>query len=205
MKERIRATHQILPFKALPRAMVKHMVVEVVKKLNCFPQSGGISGCSPRTMLGEPPLDHQKHCQFVFGGHVTAPHEDTPCNTMATRAVDCLCIGPRASAHGGHILCHIPTGKTITRQGAIKAAPMPQAVIDAINSRAEAEHMPSLKIQSKHLTPEAWLAEVDQQGQDPEDSEDQDDEAEHSSDEDSDDESTTPTAVTTDSESDSYD
>ena len=55
MKERIRGTCQILPFKALPRAMVKHMVVEVVKKLNCFPQSGGISGCSPRTMLGEPP------------------------------------------------------------------------------------------------------------------------------------------------------
>ena len=149
--------------------MVKHMVVEVVKKLNCFPQSGGISGCSPRTMLGEPPLDYQKHCQFVFGGYVTAPHEDTPCNTMATRAVDCLCIGPRTSAHGGHILCHIPTGKTITRQGAAKAAPMPQAVIDAVNSRAKAEKMPTLKIQSKHLTPEAWLAEVDQQGQNPED------------------------------------
>ena len=74
---------------------------------------------------------------------------------------------------------------------------MPQAVIDAINSRAKAEKMPSLKIQSKHLTPEAWLAEVDQQGQNPEDSEDQDDEAELSSDEDSDDESTPPTAVMT--------
>ena len=46
---------------------------------------------------------------------------------------------------------------------------MPQAVINAINSRAKAEKMPSLKIQSKHLRPEAWLAEVDGAQDEPED------------------------------------
>ena len=60
LKERTRGTYQILPFKALPATMVKHMVVEVVKKLNHFPQTGGISGCSPSTMLGEPPLDYSQ-------------------------------------------------------------------------------------------------------------------------------------------------
>ena len=78
LKERIRVTYQLLPFKALPKTLVKQMVVEGVKRLNYFPQTGGILGYSPRTMLGEQALDYTKHCLYSFGTYCMGPHEANP-------------------------------------------------------------------------------------------------------------------------------
>ena len=41
--ERIRATYHRLPYKAMPRVMLKYMAMVFVHKLNIFPVKGGVS------------------------------------------------------------------------------------------------------------------------------------------------------------------
>ena len=43
IEERIRAAFHQLPYKAIPKIMIRYLAMESVKKLNMFPNKGGIS------------------------------------------------------------------------------------------------------------------------------------------------------------------
>jgi hypothetical protein len=59
IKERVRAACHQLPYKALPRQLIRYLVTTQASKLNLFPAKGGISlYYSPRTILGLPPVDY---------------------------------------------------------------------------------------------------------------------------------------------------
>ena len=115
-------------------------------------------------MLGEQALDYTKHCLYSFGTYCMGPHEANPYNTVATRALDCLYIGPTNHVHGGHILYHIQSGRVITRHGNITAHPMPTTVVEVINKRAK-RHFYSLyninlllrNLSSIYLNVRFWL------------------------------------------------
>ena len=78
IKERFRSQYQRLPFKAIPKVMVKALVMEATKKLNFFPPKGGVSQYySPRMILHQTQLDYNKHFQYEFGSFVQA-HNDDP-------------------------------------------------------------------------------------------------------------------------------
>jgi hypothetical protein len=52
IKERMRAVFHSLPFKAIPKIMIKFLAMECKKKLNYFPPKGGVSKYySPREIL----------------------------------------------------------------------------------------------------------------------------------------------------------
>ena len=60
-KERIRSTYHCPPFKALPKAVMKALVMESAKKLNFFPNKYGISNYySPRQIVHWVTLDCNK-------------------------------------------------------------------------------------------------------------------------------------------------
>jgi hypothetical protein len=86
IKERFRAAFHRLPFKMIPKIMVKILTMERAKKLNFFPPKGGISPFySPRMILHQQALDYAKHCSIPFGSYVQAHTEPDPLNTQLPR------------------------------------------------------------------------------------------------------------------------
>jgi hypothetical protein len=78
IKEQVWAAYHQLPYKALPRQMIRYLVTTQASQLNLFPTKGGISPYySPRTILGLPALDYEKHCAVPFGANVQATMKQT--------------------------------------------------------------------------------------------------------------------------------
>jgi len=68
IKERIRATFHRLPYKAIPRKMVRYLVMDCTHKLNMFPAKGGTSQYySPRIILGQRVLDYKREVLYHLG------------------------------------------------------------------------------------------------------------------------------------------
>jgi hypothetical protein len=60
IKERVWAACHRLPYKALPRQLIRYLVTTQASQLNLFLAKGGISPYySPRTILGLPVLDYE--------------------------------------------------------------------------------------------------------------------------------------------------
>jgi hypothetical protein len=76
IKEHVRAAYHQLPYKALPRQLIRYLMQTQASQLNLFPAKGGISPYySPRTIFGLPTLDYVKHCTVPFGAYVHSSHE----------------------------------------------------------------------------------------------------------------------------------
>ncbi len=69
--ERIRCTYHNLPYKAIPKLMLRYLAMVATKQLNLFPAKGGVSSyLSPHVILGGRDIDYNKHCQVPFGAYV---------------------------------------------------------------------------------------------------------------------------------------
>ena len=92
IQERFRAHYYRLPFKTIPKIMIKYLVMEVTKKINFFPPKGGVSEYfSPRMILHHTTLNYLKHFKYEFGEYIQA-HNDDPNtkNTPAPRTLACI-------------------------------------------------------------------------------------------------------------------
>jgi hypothetical protein len=79
------------------------LVTTQAGKLILFPAKGGISPYySPRTKLGLPPLDYDKHCAVPFGAYVQANHETNQTNSNAVQTIDAIYLQPALNMQGGH-------------------------------------------------------------------------------------------------------
>ena len=92
--------------------------------------------------------------------YVVAPHEAQPHDSQKPRALDCIYMRPLYTMHGGHQLCHIPTGKLVTWHGKLTVIPMPQHIINEIDSIGKKQNGHILKIESVYFP--TWSAAVDQ-------------------------------------------
>jgi hypothetical protein len=67
IKERVWVAYHQLPYKALPSTLIWYLVTMQASQLNLFPAKGGISPYySPRTILGLPVLDYEKHLEHTY-------------------------------------------------------------------------------------------------------------------------------------------
>ena len=120
IKERFRTAFHRLPFKAMPRIMIRFLAMECTNKLNLFPVKGGISDYfSPRAILNQRGLDYEKECKIPFGTYVQANNDNLPSNTNAPRTLDAIYPRPTQSLQNGHELMDLNTGKLITRAKAV--------------------------------------------------------------------------------------
>jgi len=132
IKERYRSLWHRLPYKTMPKLMIEEAAVNVVKWLNAFPPKGGISmEYSPRIILGQRPIDYNKHCRYGFGSYCQATHEVQPTNTPKPRTIGCIYLSPTDNIQGGHRLLNLSTAKIITRT-TVKEIPIPQDVIERV-------------------------------------------------------------------------
>jgi hypothetical protein len=172
IKERFRAAFHRLPYKKIPKIMVKILTMECAKKLNFFAPRGGISPYySPRMILHQQSLDYNKHCSFPFGSYVQAHTEPDPKNTQHPRTLDCIYLRYVDNDQGGHHLLDLRTGRTIKRR-ALTTIPITENIIELIHTMADNDDMKDgLKIETKSgliLYDSAWIAGVDYEENDEE-------------------------------------
>ena len=130
IKERYRVAFHRLPFKRIPKIMIKILAMECTKKLNFFPPKDGISNFySPRTIMHQQTLDYSKHCAVPFGTYVQAHNEPIFKNSQHPRAIDCIYLRYVDNFQGGHHLLDLNTGQTIKRR-TITQVPITQNVIE---------------------------------------------------------------------------
>jgi hypothetical protein len=103
IKERIRAAYHRLPYKAIPRIMLRHLAMIQANQLNLFPVKGGVSKYySPHMIMNQTNLDYTKHCVVPFGAYVQANHESIKTNSNVTRTLDMIYLRPAQNQQGGH-------------------------------------------------------------------------------------------------------
>ena len=162
--ERIRAAYHNLPYKAIPKVMLKYLAMIVTHQLNLFPAKGGISPYfSPHIITGGRAIDYTKHCQTTFGSYVQAVQENNPMNTNAPRTLDCIYLRPLQNVQGGHELLNLTTGLVITRPR-VWEIPVTDVVIKAVEKLAADQGVDSLKLQGRTkqiLHPADWIAGVE--------------------------------------------
>ena len=162
--ERIRTLYHLLPYKALPGTMLRHMAMHVTQQLNYFPAKGGISKYySPHVILTEQPLDYNKHCQVPFGAYVQGNQDNLPTNTLAPRTIDAIYLRPMNNKQAGHEIMDVNTGRVITRN-TVHEIPISELIIKAVEDMAESQNMKSLKLTTRiktPLLPNDWTAGVD--------------------------------------------
>ena len=137
VKERARCVKSTLPyrFKALPNAIIKAMLYNVILWMNAFISPQGVSETySPRELVLRRQLKWKLHARANFGCYFEAYDEPGPneTNTQAERTVACINLGPTGNFQGTHKFFNLATGRVIKRRS-FKELPMPDSVIERVN------------------------------------------------------------------------
>jgi hypothetical protein len=115
VQERLRACVHGLPFKRIPRLMVKHMVKDAIRCLNQFPWKYGVSyTLSPAAIVtGAGPPDYAA-LRLEFGSYVQVFEDPQPTNTPRARSLGAIALSPTGNAQGDYHFLSLATGAVIT-------------------------------------------------------------------------------------------
>jgi hypothetical protein len=76
LKERVRSTLTVMPFKRIPNQMIVEFIYGCIFWLTSFPPTDGVSSnISPHTLMTGLKVDFHKHCQLKFGDYVQTHDE----------------------------------------------------------------------------------------------------------------------------------
>jgi hypothetical protein len=114
VKERLRTCVHGLPFKRLPKLMIRHMIDDVVRCLNQFPWKNGVSATmSPAGLvLGHAPPDFNV-MQLEFGTYVQVFEDNDPTNTP--RSLGAIALDPTGNAQGDYNFLSLASGFKLSR------------------------------------------------------------------------------------------
>ena len=143
-KERVRAIRHGLPYKNMPGLMIVHLVYFVCHWLNAFPPKGGISDTiAPAEFIDGRRTDYHKHCKLSFGSYVQTHEENNPTNSMQSRTLGAITLGPDTTGRGGYYFMNLNTGRRIHRR-TWDAIPMPDTVIKRVEHLGKKDGQPEL-------------------------------------------------------------
>jgi len=142
IKERVRADIHDMPFKRLPKLIIVELVRRAVQVLNQFPALDGVSDTlSPlNIMTGKPSPDYHQ-MKIDFGSYVQVFEDNDPTNTTKSRRTGAIVLNPTGNAQGDYHFMSLTTGRRLARRQ-WTLVPMTDAVIAAVEARAEAERQP---------------------------------------------------------------
>ena len=139
IKERFRATVNMLPYTTLPTALKVQLVYYSVFWVNNVPKRTGISQTmSPREIVKGRKLDYKRDCALEFGAYVQMHEKDLPTNSMRPRTTGAICVGPSGNAQGDMFFYSLSTQK-VRQCGSWTELPVPAEVITHLESIAHAE------------------------------------------------------------------
>ena len=114
VKDWVRSTFRMLPFKYIPRLIVIHLVQNTIFWLDAFPTENGWSSKHlPRYIMTGKQLDYNKHVRAEFREYVQT-HEEHD-SDMYERTVGAICMGPTGNQQGGHYFMSLATGERLVR------------------------------------------------------------------------------------------
>ena len=141
VKDCVRSTYRMLPFKYVPQLILIHLVINAVFWLNALPAWDGVSSIhSLRYLLTGRELEYPLHVRLEFGEYVQT-HEQHG-NRMTDRTLGAICLGPNGNSQGGHYFMCLSTGARITRDRWTDL-PMPREVIHRVTEMGRQQGMPA--------------------------------------------------------------
>jgi hypothetical protein len=142
VKERVRCTVQGLPFRRIPKLMIRAVVEGAHKALNLFPARDGASDVmSPLTIMSGRPAPDYHDLKIEFGSYAHVFEARDPTNTNKTRSRGVVALNTPGNAQGGYFLMSLTTGRKISRQQWTHL-PIPDGVIAAVEAVAAVEEQP---------------------------------------------------------------
>jgi hypothetical protein len=142
IKERTRCLVQGLPFKYIPRIMMRAAIENANKVLNLFPAKNGVSDTmSPLTIMTGRPTPNCNDIKIEFGAYAQVFESDKPTNTVKARRTGAIALTPTGNAQGGYNFLSLATGRKLSRQQ-WDMLPMPDGVIAAVELMAATENQP---------------------------------------------------------------
>ena len=110
IKERVRAAFQRLPYKTIPRIMIRYLVMLCTDQLNYFPAKGGVSSYySPRMIISQRNLNYDRDSFVQVNENTT--------NTPKPRMRDAIYLRKEPDSQNGHLVMSLDEKpKVLSRQ-----------------------------------------------------------------------------------------
>ena len=145
LQERFRVVLYRLPFRKLPKAMIRYIALRVTRNRSYFPKKMGISKIfSPHTILKAKQVDFNKEFVHSFGNYVQAVDDKAPKNNNLPRSIDSIYLRAEDALQGGHELMDLATGR-VFRRPKVTACAMTRMVIDRVDLIVTKQGYKSLK------------------------------------------------------------
>jgi hypothetical protein len=143
IKERNRSTVHGLPFKRLPRLMVREIVKHSVTCLNQLPATDGVSNTlSPLTIMTGKPNPDFNTMRLEFGSYVQIFEPTTfSTNTLRSRTTGAIALTATGNSQGDFNFMSLITGRRLSRHQ-WTAVPMTDAAIERVEQMAASENQP---------------------------------------------------------------
>ena len=152
IKEQFRTAYYCLPYRQIPKTMIKYLAMKVTSDLNLFPVKGGVSDFySPNVILSRQNLDYKKHCMYEFGSYVQANQVNNPKNSNKPRTIDGIYLRPTKTLQGGHEILDLNTNRVITRPK-VTVIPISDIVIKRVEEMATEQGIKTLKFLNRKKT-----------------------------------------------------
>jgi len=137
-----------LPYRNIPRLLLKYIAISETKKLNWFPADSGLSDTlTPHQFLELPPIDWNKDVKILQGSYCQAFTERTIKNDLKQRTLDTPFLTPMKNKQGGYVMLNLATNKEITSTR-ITQVPITDLVIRTVEELAAQDGMMPLKIET---------------------------------------------------------
>jgi hypothetical protein len=143
IKERNRATVHGLPFKRLPKIMVREIVKHSVTCLNQLPANDGLSEhLSPLSIMTGKSNPDFNHMRIEFGSYAQIFEPTTfASNTLRSRTTGAIALTATGKAQGDFHFMSLITGRRLSRHQ-WTPVPMTDAAIDRVEQIASEEDQP---------------------------------------------------------------
>ena len=137
--------------------MLIHLLHHVVMWLNNFPAANGISTrYSPREILQHNKLSVKHHCRAPFGSYCEVHEDNASTNSMKSRGIPAICLGPTGNIQGTYRFLNLSTGLVLKRHRFVEL-PAPDSVIQRVNKLAANSGVSTnLVFADRHKTPFDW-------------------------------------------------
>jgi hypothetical protein len=145
IKERVRCLVQGLPFKRIPKAMMRATIENANKTLNQFPAKNSVSHTlSPLTIMTGRPTPNYSNMKIEFGAYAQVFEDNNTTNIPRAQTTGVIALTPTGNAQGGNFFLSLATGRKLSRQQ-WDALPMPDGVVAAVERMAQDESQPLIR------------------------------------------------------------
>jgi hypothetical protein len=168
VKKRIRCTIAGMPFRRIPRVMIRGLASFAVRSLNQLPALNGITTLmSPLAIVtGKGNINFNK-LTLKFGEYAQIFDDHSPTNNTDARTIGGIAMSHLGSTDGGYDFVSLSTGECIQRKQWTKV-PMPEWVVEYIENMAEAKKQ-KLFVEGEPLwewRPGVMINDVENEGDD---------------------------------------